>query len=129
MNPESRPRVIWIGSAETWRLREYSEAFHERFWTKLVQYASGKSRGTVTKAIRLEMGKYYIQNRYVEVEAKIDGPDGQPLDRSVRPQITLVMPPGVPDTEIKQPILMTPRPGARDGWFSGRFQVRSPGEY
>ncbi len=129
ISPESLPRVIWIGSAESWRLREYREAYHERFWTKLVQFAANKSKGTVAKAIRLEMGKNYVQNRYVEVEAKIDGPDGNPLDRNVRPQITLVMPPGVPDKEVKQPILMSPRPGARDGWFSGRFQVRSPGDY
>jgi hypothetical protein len=129
ISPESLPRVIWIGSAETWRLREYREAYHERFWTKLLQFAANKSKGTVAKAIRLEMGKNFVQNRYVEVEAKIDGPDGNPLDRNVRPQITLVMPPGVSEKEIKQPILMSPRPGARDGWFSGRFQVRSPGEY
>jgi hypothetical protein len=129
LSPESLPRVVWIGSAEMWRLREYREAYHERFWTKLVQFAAGKSKGTVAKSIRLEMGKNYVQNRYVEIEAKIDGPDGNPLDRNVRPQITLVMPPGVSEKEIKQPILMSPRPGARDGWFSGRFQVRSPGEY
>jgi hypothetical protein len=129
INPEVLPRVVWIGSAETWRLREYREAYHERFWTKLVHFAASKSKGAVTKAIRLELGKNYIQNRYVEVEAKIDGPDGNPLDRNVIPTITLQLPPGVPEKEIKQPIQMRPRPGARDGWFSGRFQVKSAGDY
>jgi hypothetical protein len=129
ISPEVLPRVIWIGSAETWRLREYREAYHERFWTKLVRFAASKSKGAVTKAIRLEMGKNYIQNRYVEVEAKIDGPDGNPLDRNVIPTITLQLPPGVPEKEIKQPIQMRARPGARDGWFSGRFQVKSAGDY
>ncbi|MFO0878925.1 MAG: hypothetical protein U0840_16405 [Gemmataceae bacterium] len=127
--PEALPRVIWLGSAETWRLREFREAYHERFWTKLVRYAAAKSKGAVIKTIRLEAPTQVVSGRYMEIEAKIDGPDGQPLDRNARPEITLKMPPGVPDTEIKQPILMTPRPGARDGWFSGRFLVRSPGEY
>lgn len=127
--PEALPRVMWIGSAETWRLREYSEEYHERFWTKLVRYAAAKSKGTVIKSIRLETPSVVVSGRNMEVEAKIDGPDGQPLDRDAKPRITLKMPPGVPDAEVKQPIIMTPRPGARDGWFSGRFLVRSPGEY
>jgi hypothetical protein len=129
VSPESLPRVIWIGSAETWRLREYREAYHERFWTKLVRYAAAKSKGGAIKPIRLESPTVVSSGRYMEVEAKIDGPDGQPLDRNVKPEITLKMPAGVPDSEIKQPVIMTPRPGARDGWFSGRFLVRSPGEY
>lgn len=127
--PETLPRVLWIGSAETWRLREYREAYHERFWTKLVRYAAAKSKGAAIKSIRLETPTVVSSGRNMEVEAKIDGPDGQPLDRSVKPEITLKMPAGVPDNEVRQPIIMTPRPGARDGWFSGRFLVRSPGEY
>ena len=127
--PESLPRVMWIGSAETWRLREYREAYHERFWTKLVRYAAAKSKGAVVKSIRVESPTVVSSGRYMEIEAKIDGVDGQPLDRSAKPEITLKMPAGVPDTEVKQPVIMTPRPGARDGWFSGRFLVKSPGEY
>ena len=38
-------------------------------------------------------------NRYMEVEAKIEGGDGSPLDRKVRPMITLQLPPGVPETD------------------------------
>jgi hypothetical protein len=122
-------RVIWIGSAETWRLREYKETYHERFWTKLVKYAGAKSKGAVVRPIRMELGKQYQQNRYVEVVAKIDGPDGQPLVKTAKPEITLKMPPGVDPKEIKQPVVMSPRPGARDGWFSARFQVKSAGDY
>jgi hypothetical protein len=127
--PDALARVIWIGSAETWRLREYREAYHERFWTKLVRYAAAKSKGATIKPIRLEMSTSIPSGRYMEIEAKIDGPDGQPLDRNAKPEIRLKMPAGVPDNEIRQPIIMSPRPGARDGWFSGRFLVRSPGEY
>lgn len=129
MSPESLPRVVWIGSAETWRLREYREAYHERFWTKMVQYAAAKSKGGVIRPIRIEASSIIAAGQYMEVEAKIDGPDGQPLDKKLKPEITLKMPAGVPDTEIKQPILMSARPGAQDGWFSGRFMVRTPGDY
>jgi len=129
MNPDTEPRVIWIGSAETWRLREYREEFHERFWTKIVRYASNKSKGGVIQTIRPEIPSSIPANRYMTVDARIDGPDGNPLSRNVKPEISLKMPAGVPDEEIRQPIFMSPRPGARDGWFSARFQVKSPGEY
>src|SRR5262249_62068392 len=78
---------------------------------------------------RPEMAKTYTTGRFVDVDAKIDGPSGDPLDRNAKPTITLKLPAGVPESEIKTPIVMSPRPGARDGWFSGRFQVKSPGDY
>ncbi|MGL4550904.1 MAG: vWA domain-containing protein [Gemmataceae bacterium] len=127
--PEALPRVVWLGSAEMWRLREFKEEYHERFWTKLVRYAAAKSKGTASKPIRIEMGNNFPALRYVDVEAKIDASGGEPLDRSAKPEVRLLMPPGVSEKEIKQPVIMTPRPGARDGWFSARFQVRSAGEY
>jgi len=129
LTPESLPRVVWIGSDETWRLREYREEYHERFWTKLIRYAAARSKGPVIRAIRLEHPTVIAAGRAFEVEARIDGPDGQPLDRNVKPQITVKMPAGVPESDIKQPIIMNPRPGVSDGWFSGRFLVRTPGEY
>jgi hypothetical protein len=129
MNPDTLARVMWIGSAETWRLREYREEFHERFWTKLVRYAAAKSKGGAVQAIRPEIPSTIPANRYMQVDARIDGPDGNPLNRNIKPEITLKMPPGVSEKEIRQPIFMSPRPGGKDGWFSARFQVRSPGEY
>jgi len=50
-------RVIWIGSMETWRLREYREEYHERFWAKLIRYAAAKSKGAVARPIRLEAAR------------------------------------------------------------------------
>jgi hypothetical protein len=74
------------------------------------------------------MGDVFSAARPIEVEAKIDGPTGEPLDKSAKPRIRLKMPPGVSDKEVKQPIPMSPRPGAA-GWFTGKFRVRSPGVY
>src|SRR5262249_7734401 len=132
MNPDQLSRSVWIGSAETWRLREYREEFHERFWTKLVRYAAAKSKGGALSGIRPEMARIHVVNRPIAAEAKIDGRDGGRVtarDKENLPRITLTMPPGVDEKEVKQPIFMNPRPGARDGWFSGNFIVRSPGEY
>src|SRR5262249_22410696 len=129
MNPDQLARVVWIGSAETWRLREYREEWHERFWTKLVRYAGAKSKGGALQTIRIETGRTFVVNKPIPVEARIDGPDGGPLDRNAKPEIRLTMPPGVDEKEIKQPIIMNPRPGAKDGWFNANFVARSPGEY
>jgi hypothetical protein len=34
-------RVVYLGSGETWRLRQYREAYHETFWRRLLTYAAG----------------------------------------------------------------------------------------
>jgi RNA polymerase sigma factor (sigma-70 family) len=38
--PSGKGRTVFLGSGETWRLRELDEEFHERFWTRLVRYAA-----------------------------------------------------------------------------------------
>jgi hypothetical protein len=129
LSPDANERVVWIGSNETWRLREYKEGYHERFWTKLLRYAASKSQGEFARRIRLELGKVFTANQPIEVEAKIDGPSGSPLPRSSKPQIFVKFPPGVSEKELRQPVLMAHRPGPQEGWFGGRFRLRSPGEY
>jgi hypothetical protein len=129
-NAPDRERVIWIGSAETWRLREYREAYHERFWTKLVRFAGSKSHSRVNKRIQLEMGKVFTANKFVDVEAKLYGTGGDPLERTAKPEITLLkMPVGANLKDLRLPVNMVPRSASRDGWFTGRFQVRVPGDY
>ena len=34
-------RVVYLGSGETWRLRQYREAYHETFWRQLLACAAG----------------------------------------------------------------------------------------
>jgi hypothetical protein len=34
-------RVVYLGSGETWRLRQCREAYHETFWRRLLAYAAG----------------------------------------------------------------------------------------
>jgi RNA polymerase sigma factor (sigma-70 family) len=36
---DGKGKVIYLGSGETWRLRQCDEAYHERFWTQLLRFA------------------------------------------------------------------------------------------
>lgn len=130
-DPASHRRVVWLGAGEMWRLRGFREAYHERFWMKLMRYAAAGNLTKVSKRVRLEMATNYIANKFVEVEAQIFGRGGEPLvttDRAKMPEIRLKMPDGVPDNEVPQPVIMTPKKTG-EGWYSARFQVRSPGNY
>ena len=42
LGPAGKGRVVYLGSAEIWRLSRASEHAHERFWTKLIAYAAQK---------------------------------------------------------------------------------------
>jgi hypothetical protein len=35
-------RTVYLGSGETWRLRQFRASFHERFWTQLTRYAASR---------------------------------------------------------------------------------------
>jgi hypothetical protein len=39
--PRGKGRLVYLGSGETWRLRQYREAYHENFWRQLLPYAAG----------------------------------------------------------------------------------------
>jgi hypothetical protein len=120
-------RVVWLGSGETWRLRQYKTLYHERFWSKLMHYAGAGNMAKINKRIRLEMGTSYTQNQPVEVEAKIDGRGGEPLPPDAKPpEISLELPLELGAKPEK--LLMRAKPRS-EGWFVGRFQPRYPGEY
>jgi hypothetical protein len=129
-DPASHRRVVWIGSGETWRLRQYRESYHERFWTKLLRYAGEGRRGRVHKHIRLEMAPTYTQNKFVDVEAKIDAADGTPLGTGAKAPMIKVKLLGdtAPQKELANEIPMKAKPTG-EGWFSTRFQVRNAGSY
>jgi hypothetical protein len=126
-----RGRVVWLGSGEMWRLRQYREVWHERFWIKLARYASQGSVGGSTRRIVLNMGKTFPAGKYAEVQAQMFGRDLKFLPPTSRPKLTLRLPTGVSDKEIPTEYDMKPRQSAGEweGWFTARFPVYSPGEY
>lgn len=122
-------KVVWIGSGEIWRLRQFREAFHERFWTKLCRYVSGSSQASKKSRSTIVMGKSFPANNFVRMEARLYGRDMQPLNRVEKPKVIVKPPPGVavpPAVELQA----KPTQGAEwEGWFAGRFLVNSPGNY
>ena len=128
-DPASGKRVVWIGSGEVWRIRQYREQYFERFWMKLARYASAAATGKENRRISPYLGGPYLANRFIEFEARIDDKGGKPLGSAGRPPRVLINPPaGVAQSEIPKEILMTPRPGS-EGVFRARFMLRCAGRY
>jgi hypothetical protein len=127
--PYGSGKVVYIGSNESWRLRQYREAYHERFWTKLARYVGS---GNLTRSSRrgvIVMGQEFTAGQMVSLEAQLFGRDLQPLPPSPSPKIQLQPPTGVtmPNVIDLQP--KSSQGGEWNGWFQGRFRVLAPGEY
>jgi von Willebrand factor type A domain len=133
-DPASGRRVVWIAWGETRRLRQHSEAYHERFWTKLVRYAGAGSQTNLNKRIHIDMNRIFTAGRFVQIDARIDGQGGQPLmprKDDQMPRVTLKLPAGSAEN-IPTKYKMTPKKSKDDsdkGKFGLRFQVKSPGDY
>lgn len=126
--PASGRRVVWLGSDETWRLRMYQEAFHERFWTKLVRWSASGGKTRIIPYWR----NPYRSDRPVEFEVKIEDRAGQPLTvvpgRSDGPRVALTAPDGISPTDYQSVIPLEPIPG-RKGLFRGSVPLGKPGAY
>ena len=96
-DPASCRRVVWIGSGETWRLRQYSESFHERFWTKLVRLRRLRQPGNTTRAHPAYVGRT-LHRQQVRRDRGQDRRQGrraaQPQDQPAR-RSTIRLPAGV----------------------------------
>lgn len=127
--PYGGGKVVYLGSGELWRLRQYREAFHERFWTKLCRFAgSGSQSGKKSRGV-IVMGKNFTANQFVRVEARLYGRDLAPLPMTEKPRATIKPPTGVP---VPPAVELQPKPtqGSEwEGWFAGRFLVNAPGNY
>ncbi len=130
MTPEGTGRrVLWIGSGELWRLRQFKEMFHERFWTKLIRFTGSSSRGTATRRITPYLGRSYPANKPIRLDAKIFGKGGEPLGPKSRPpEVLIKAPAGVPQQEVPADIVMKPKPGSQE-YYEAVFQIRSKGVY
>ncbi len=128
-DPQGGRRVVWIGSDESWRLRQFKETWHERFWTKLARYAAANSQGRDVRRIRLFAGGPYQALRPISFEAVIDDRGGKPLANVADvPRLKLVAPQGISEGDFPATVKMEPRPGSPGVWRA-RFQVRAPARY
>ncbi len=121
----SPKRVVWIGSTETWRLRQAKEAYHERFWTKLLRYAGARTQGKINKQLVLELGGPYKTDNVIQVEAKAMGSDGTPVTTGEL-QLTL-KPRGLPGGKVELEHKLKPKTGT--DVFSVQFRIPVPGTF
>jgi hypothetical protein len=126
--PYGSGKVVYLGSGESWRLRQYREIYHERFWTKLARYAGSGNTTRLSRRGVLVLGREYSSGQVVRFEAQLFGRDMLPLSAATTPKAQLKPPAGVamPAVELKaKPI----QGGEWNGWFQGQFRVTAPGEY
>lgn len=125
--PFGNGKAVYLGSGESWRLRQYRESYYERFWTKLARYAGS---GTLTRQNRrgvIVMGQEFSAGQFVPLEAQLFGRDLRPLPLTATPQVLLQPPHGEP---LKLELKAKPSQGGEwGGWFETRFRVTEPGEY
>jgi hypothetical protein len=136
-----RGKTIWLGSGETWRLRGYREAYHERFWTKLVRYAGSGNLAKQNSRVVPYIGKRFPANSMVHLEAQIRDLNQDPLAPTARPKLTVIPPEGeaAKDDKEKEPkakgnnkeykLLPKQTTEKWNGWFEADFPVRAPGQY
>lgn len=125
--PFGKGRVVFLGSGELWRLRQFREAFYERFWLKLGRWASAGSRTRQNRRGVLVMGRQFTAGNYVRLEAQLFGPSLEPLPRTTRPRLTVTASEGGEKRDVE--LTAKPSQGEWSGWFQARFLATKPGDY
>ncbi len=127
-------RTVYLGSGEFWRLRQYDEEFHQRFWVKLARYAGAlrtnriTENGTILMARKARTGQVNFTVRLLK-----NGVD--PVPDTERPKVLVNLPENFDkaDKLTNRVIVMQPRPVQPGdkfrGWFTGNFQVFTEGTY
>lgn len=118
-------RTLFLGSAETWRLREISPQGHQRFWTSLIREAGQgrRSRGTARGMLLLDRSEVN-PGQAVTIRAQLYNAQLQPL-AAQEVSITILDPDG-------QPVAVPDRlnsDGRGAGQFNVSFRPARPGTY
>ena len=117
-------RVIYLASAEMWRMRRVNEAYFEQFYTKLIRHAAqgrlprGSNRGDV---LILKKTNYNIGDT-VRVQAELKNAQRGPLAAA---QVTLFV--FAPQNKSFRITMKSNE--FRPGLFEGEFVVRQVGDY
>jgi hypothetical protein len=113
-----------------WRLRQFKEAYFERFWLKLARYASAGTRVRQNKRGVLVHGKQMTAGNFFRFEAQMFGPDSNPLPDTAEIK-AFISPLASDDVKERKEVKLTPKRTSVTwgGWFQGRHQIDAPGEY
>jgi len=126
--PYGKGRVVFLGSDEMRRLRQFREVYYERFWMKLARWASAGGRGRQARRGVLVMGREFAAGGFVRVEAQLFGPTLEPLPRTARAKLAS-MPADAPNDRREVELTAKPGSGEWAGWFQARFPAATPGDY
>jgi hypothetical protein len=127
--PYGSGRVVYLGSGETWRLRQHNEVYFERFWTKLARFVGSGNLTRISSHGNIVMGREFGAGQIVHVEAQLFGRDLKPLAPNSKPKAQIKSPAGAPPLG---PVELEGKPtagGEWAGWFQGHFRGMAPGEY
>ncbi len=118
-------RTIFIGSAETWRLREISPQGHQRFWTSLIREVGQgrRSRGNARGLLLLDRTEV-APGQPVNVRTQL-------YDARLQPLITESVPLTITDAEGRT-LLMPDRlhgDSRGAGQYVASFRPPAPGSY
>jgi hypothetical protein len=140
--PSGQGSVIYLGSLEWWRLRNYKAIFHQHFWVKLVRYAGATNMGRVQKFGLTNIPERMLTGDKNRVEYQLRGPDGKLLGREdaerFKLQVVLMPfkkvddPEPDPDPTSWSIFQLKGKPGNKNektGWFMAEFPIEQPGKY
>jgi hypothetical protein len=115
--------VLYLGSAETWRLRRVDPALFDQFWTKSIRFVAQEHlrRQSSRGSLSIDRDRYTVGSS-VEVRAQLKNSRLQPL---TSPSVTLYV---TRDGVDRQAVLMAADP-SRAGRFLVELPVLRPGEY
>jgi len=120
-------KTMFLGSAETRRLRTFSNLYHERFWIKMARFVSA---GTTPQK---KYGRMLLARNYsagtISFEAQLKGKDLLPLPRDQRPAVYVKK---IADDSAKPEatdLKAKATQGDWNGWFAASVKLRDPGEY
>ena len=121
-------RTMYLGSGETWRLREMSVDYHERLWTKMIrEVGQGRRRRGSSPVTLLPEKREVMLGETVIVRAiLLDNRSGD-LVPSTAESVTmrLIAPNG--EEVFPEPVLYPS--DAQPGEFIGDFRATMPGRY
>eukprot|EP00913_Durusdinium_trenchii_P023376 g21954.t1 len=118
-------RVLYLGSAEMWRLRSIDEDYFDRFWVKIVWEAGlGRmNRKSAYGTVMLEREVYYL-GQSVRVLAHLQDIKNQPV-RVPSVKMELIDPNGKFVAPVPKLLPLEDQPG----YYSGYFQAAVKGTY
>ena len=118
-------RVFFQASGEMWRVRRLDVDYFEKYYTKLIRWASqGRLARDSTRGVLLTDRERCWMGDSVSVQAILKNAQDQPLDY---PQVEASL---VTPDKLTQSVVLRSNPNAASpGSFSGSFVAGSEGEY